>query len=148
MELSVSYDTKICKCLYTSNIFYTFFIITLYIFVVLISPFLLLLSNTDCLQQVEDYVIDCTLQLKKVKTIYIFHELVFIEETAVFNVSTMVAGSSRILYEWKNILLFVKYSLAMKDNGRQMQGVHVQWLFKLCLKSSVLVIITFSVHIG
>jgi cAMP phosphodiesterase len=35
MELSVSCYTKLCKCLY--NIFYTFFIITLYIFVILIS---------------------------------------------------------------------------------------------------------------
>jgi hypothetical protein len=37
----------------------------------------LLQPNTDCLQQVEDYVRGCTLQFKKVKTIYLFHRLVF-----------------------------------------------------------------------
>ena len=35
------------------------------------------LPNNDCLHQVKDYVGGCTWQLKQVKTIYMFHTLVF-----------------------------------------------------------------------
>ena len=40
------------------------------IYVNLLSFLCLPLTNTDCLQKVEDYVRSCTWQLKKVKTIY------------------------------------------------------------------------------
>ena len=43
---------------------------------------LLLLPNTDHLQQVEEYVRGCTWQLTNVKTIYMFHELVFDRENS------------------------------------------------------------------
>ena len=74
---------------------------------------LLLLPNTDRLQHVEEYVRGCTWQLTKVKTIYMFHELVFDGEDSslkCFNwatntYDTVTAGSSQIS---KHIPVFVE----------------------------------------
>ena len=52
------------------------------------SFLLLLLANTDRLQQVKRLCQSYTRQLKKVKTIYSFHKIILIEETAAMNVST------------------------------------------------------------
>ena len=49
---------------------------------------LLLLPNTDRLQQLEDYVRGCTWQLTKVKSIYNFHELLFDIGESTLNVWT------------------------------------------------------------
>ena len=62
---------------YVLLFFYFYKILTAFIKLKIISEVVLLLPNTDRLQQ--DYVRGCTWQLKKVKTTYIyrFHELVF-----------------------------------------------------------------------
>jgi len=54
----------------------------------IMSDVVLLLPNTDCLKQFDDYLRGSTWQLKKVKTIYRFHKLVFDWENEALNVST------------------------------------------------------------
>ena len=51
----------------------------------IMSEIVLLLPNTDRLKQFDDYLRGSTWQLKKVKTIYRFHELVFDWENVALN---------------------------------------------------------------
>ena len=67
----------------------------------------LLLTVTDCLQQVENYVRGCTWQLKKIKTIYRFLRLVHVFHSRDRSLACFIgtASSSSISYEEKSILI-------------------------------------------
>ena len=88
---------------------------------------LLLLPNTDHLQQVEDCVRGCTWQLKEVNIFYRFHELVFDRGENILDISNQATRNYRV-WQWvpvryctmeKRLSLL---SLTMKDNERQ--GMH------------------------
>jgi hypothetical protein len=91
------------------------------------------IETNDCLQQVEDYVRGHTWQLKKVKTIYRFHKLVFHRRDSsvkCFNWATKtMGGSSRFqsdIVQGKNVsgLCWVLQGGIIKDK---------KWMFRDCL---------------
>ena len=79
-------------------VFYFYQILNAFNKLKMTSEAVLLLPNTDCLQQVEDYVGGYTWQLKRVKTIYRFYKLLFHRRDSIFECLNRVIHNNGLWY--------------------------------------------------